>query len=63
MPPDLVFASGTSLSGTTSFTIPIPDDRVWIGLEFFEQFAVLDPAANVLGLSFSNAGAAAVGAR
>jgi len=53
----------TMTDGDGSATVPVtvPNNPALIDAEFFEQFAVLDVAANPFGFAFSNAGAGLVG--
>ena len=51
----------TDASGAAAVPIAVPNDPALLDAPFFEQFAVLDPAANSFGFAFSNAGAAVVG--
>jgi hypothetical protein len=62
----LVSATGIQTVGTTAgglglATLVIPGDPSLVGTRFYNQFAVLDPAANALQLAFSNGGAALIG--
>lgn len=47
------FASATQ--GSASFALPIPLLTITVGLQLFQQAMVLDPTANGLGLTTSNA--------
>lgn len=60
---DFTLNAHTSPAGTAVVDLRMPDDASWIGTEFFQQFAVLDLAANALGLAASQGGAATIGAR
>jgi len=51
----------TDAAGRASFTIQIPTLKSLVGLEFYNQFIVVDLAANKAGLITSNAGAAMIG--
>ena len=47
------------MAGAVSFAVSLPASA--IGLSFYEQGYVVDPAANALGLTVTNAGLARVG--
>ena len=47
--------------GTASFTYSLPNTIYLLNGHFYNQFVVLDQAANGLGLAFSNAGAGVIG--
>ena len=51
----------TDGSGGAVVSISVPNVASLLDAAFFEQFAVLDPAANSFGFAFSNAGAGVVG--
>ena len=51
----------TDGNGEASVPISVPNVTALLDAAFYEQFAVLDPAANSLGFAFSNAGAGVVG--
>ena len=51
----------TSATGSTSFNIGIADDCSLIGVHLYSQFIMLDPGANTLGLTTSNAIDALIG--
>ena len=53
----------TAAGGTATTTTPIPSSQAIVGMPFFAQALVLDPAANAGGATFSNALAGTVGAR
>lgn len=46
---------------TAQWNLPIPYDASLLGGAFYQQAAVLDPAANALGVVLSNAGSAVIG--
>ncbi|MFN8823675.1 MAG: serine hydrolase [Planctomycetota bacterium] len=48
-------AAFTSLTGTSQVTLPFANDPALIGRQLFTQYLVVDPAANALGITFSNA--------
>lgn len=47
--------------GKAAVPLTVPNDQSLISLSFFNQFAVIDPSTNALGLIFSNGGAGKVG--
>lgn len=51
----------TSSSGTATFTYQIPLALTLLGGRFYNQWVIVDPNANPLGVAFSNAGAGLVG--
>ena len=51
----------TDANGAAAVPISVPNVASLLDATFFEQFAVLDPAANGFGFAFSNAGAGVVG--
>ena len=51
----------TDASGAALVPVAVPNDPALLDAEFFEQFAVLDAAANGFGFVFSNGGAGVVG--
>ena len=51
----------TDGAGEAAVPISVPNVTSLLDAAFFEQFAVLDPAANSLGVALSNAGAGVVG--
>jgi hypothetical protein len=52
-----------SSNGRAELRAVLPNEAGQLGLSFFAQATVLDPAANFLGLTTSNAGEGIVGAR
>lgn len=54
---DLLVAGGT----TTTWTLALPGGAALLGLRFYNQGLVLDPAANGLGFTISNAAVATIG--
>jgi len=59
--PDLITGVAVGASGTASINIPIPNQKSLIGVQWHNQFLVLDAKANGLGMAFSNGGSAKVG--
>lgn len=59
--PDLITGVPVGASGTASIKIPIPNQKSLIGVQWHNQFLVLDAKANGLGMAFSNGGSAKVG--
>jgi len=53
----------TNVAGTATLTLAIPNVPGLAGLTFYNQAFVADPAANPLGVTVSNGGAAMVGVR
>ncbi|MCA8969296.1 MAG: S8 family serine peptidase [Planctomycetes bacterium] len=51
----------TGSTGTGSVALNIPSDPKLVGVRFYNQWIVLDKAANSLGIVMSNGGAATVG--
>ena len=47
--------------GTASVTLPLQNNPSWIGLGVFNQFLIIDPGSNPLGLAVSQAGEGRVG--
>jgi hypothetical protein len=58
---DVTAVTMTDGNGTAVVPVSVPNDPALLDAEFFEQFAVLDLAANSLGFAFSNGGAGVVG--
>ena len=58
---DLTAVTMTDASGAALVPVAVPNDPALLDAEFFEQFAVLDAAANGFGFVFSNGGAGVVG--
>jgi len=54
-------AVATDASGSGSLNYDLPDNIYLLGGRFYNQYLVLDPPANTLGLALSNGGAAIVG--
>ncbi len=50
----------TNAAGTTSFLMRIPNSQSLAGVKFYNQWLVVDPKANALGLAFSNGGVAQI---
>jgi hypothetical protein len=55
--PARVYTLGQAVNGTVSWTLNIPADPLLVGIEIFQQAAVVDPSANPFGLVLSNANA------
>lgn len=47
--------------GNAAVKLGVPNDQRLIGISFYNQFAIIDPSANTLGLIFSNGGAGKAG--
>ena len=50
-------------AGRATVRLPIPDDTSLIGQTYYSQFVAIDPSANLLGLTTSNAMVATIGNR
>jgi len=58
----LDFATGVQTgNGSASVSVPIPNNTAFVGAVYYNQFFVLDPSANNLGLVGSNFGRVLVG--
>jgi hypothetical protein len=57
----LIGATAVSAGGTGGVTLGIPNDAALVGLNFYNQYAVVDPSANVLGFAFSRGGNGKIG--
>ncbi len=51
---DMSLSTTTNSQGVASINLPFPNDKSLVGLVLYDQFAVLDGAANALGLAMSN---------
>ena len=51
----------TNGSGEAGLLVNVPNLTTLLGAAFYTQFAVLDLAANALGLAFSNGGEGVIG--
>ncbi len=58
-----LFLVGTAVgsSGASSVTVGVPNLTSLIGVQFYNQYFVIDPPANSLGLVFTNGGAGKIG--
>ncbi len=54
--------SGVDVTGQAVVTVSIPVNPTLVGFRFFDQWFCFDAAANALGFTVSNGGAATVGA-
>ena len=59
--PDLITGVGVGATGSAKVQVPIPNQKSLIGVQWHNQFLVLDAKANGLGMAFSNGGSAKVG--
>lgn len=59
--PAVVLSFPTTSTGSLSVRYTHPNNPVYFGLTFFTQFVSYDPAANALGLTYSNAVSTRVG--
>ena len=57
-----LFSATDPLTGQSVVTVTLPPNPTLAGFLFYNQWFCLDPAANALGLTASNGGAATVGA-
>jgi hypothetical protein len=58
---DMLWPLATNGSGYTSAVLSIPQDMSLALARFYNQFAILDPAANKLGVITTNGGEARIG--
>ena len=58
---DLMLPGISDAKGNASAPFPVPNDTKLVGAKFFNQYIVVDPTTNGMGLAFSNGGAAKVG--
>ena len=58
---DIALGAATQAGGDLPLTLPIPNDPSLDGKNLFVQHAVLDSAANALGIATSNGGALTIG--
>lgn len=58
---DFILPTVTNSSGLGSVTLPVPNQKNLIGVDFFTQFMVSDPQANTLQQLFSNAAMGSIG--
>ncbi|MCB9891945.1 MAG: hypothetical protein H6832_18970 [Planctomycetes bacterium] len=59
---DVLGATVVSGIGTATLLLPIPRDNALLGLAFYSQWIVLDPAANRFGAAFSQGVRSVIGA-
>jgi len=55
------FLGQSDASGNAVIQLPIPDDTGLIGFTYYSQFVAIDPSANFLGLTMSNAMVSTIG--
>lgn len=58
---DVMVSLVTSARGRASVPLPVPNNLALLKQKLFQQFLVVDRAANPLGLIFSNGGRATIG--
>lgn len=58
---DLFTGVATDANGAASIPYAIPNDKRLVGVQFYNQWVVLDKNANTLGLAFSDGGAGKIG--
>ncbi|MCA8969080.1 MAG: hypothetical protein KDC95_04830 [Planctomycetes bacterium] len=59
---DLLLATVASGPGTARLLLPIPRDNALLGIAFYSQWIVLDPAVNQFGAAFSQGVRSVIGA-
>ena len=59
--PDLITGVGVGSTGRASVQIPVPNLTSLVGIQWHNQFLVLDTQANGLGMCFTNGGTGKVG--
>ena len=60
---DILLPTRTDATGAATVTLELPNTPALVGVVFHNQFAVVDPPANGLGLAWSNGGTAQIGRR
>ena len=53
--PNITLPMGTDATGNFGVEFPLPNDHSVVDLDWFGEFVLLDPGANLAGLTFSNA--------
>ena len=51
----------TATAGSATWSLSIANNPTWLGLSLYHQVLSIDPTANALGATTSNAGVAGVG--
>jgi len=59
--PDFLFPAGTTVQGEATLTLLVPNLPVLVGGSFHNQWIVVDPSVNTMGLVSSNGGTGKVG--
>ncbi|PIE22050.1 MAG: hypothetical protein CSA62_14190 [Planctomycetota bacterium] len=54
-------AVAAGAGGKAKVTMAIPNNKAFIGIEFYNQYVVIDPIVNSIRLQFSNAGKGKIG--
>lgn len=57
----IVGAVSTGPTGSGSLTVAVPSNRGLVGVQYYNQWMVVDPAANSIGVVLSRGGAAKIG--
>jgi parallel beta-helix repeat protein len=57
----ITYLVGSPGSGSATFSLPVPNLAIYLGVQFFTQGLILDAAANALGLTMSDAAVVIVG--
>jgi hypothetical protein len=57
----ILLTTPTDQNGLAKVTLPLPNDKSLIGAKLFQQWAVVDPSANALGLAWSEGGKGTIG--
>ncbi|MEZ5988023.1 MAG: hypothetical protein R3F30_02635 [Planctomycetota bacterium] len=58
---EALLGTPTDATGNASVSLPLPNDTKLLGINFYNQYFVVDKVANGLGLSWSNGGAGLIG--
>ncbi len=58
---ELLFLGSMGTGGTAKAILPIPKDKTLTGVTFYNQWLILNPGLNKLGLLFSNGGKGVIG--
>ena len=58
---NLMLAVAINATGGASVKFPIPNIKTLVGAKFYNQYIIVDPKANGLGLVFSNGGESKIG--
>lgn len=58
---ELIFVTASTGKGAASANLPIPNNKNFVGINFMNQWIILNPGGNTLGLLFSNGGKGVIG--